>query len=295
MLNPRVSLEGAYDLHIHTAPSIYPRYLDDVEAALQARAAGMKGVMFKCHYESTVSRAFHTAHAVPGINVYGGIVLNNFVGGINPRIVEAVLEQGARQIWMPTMDSEEHRRVFGSVGSYGLKSMDAKGIERELAGISVLDKRGELIDVVKKVIDLVKDFDAILGTCHLSYDELLAVVRYAREVGAKVLVTHPFFTVPNLSKEALKQLTDLGGVAELTAVTAFNLPSSHRVSLQVVKEAIDYIGPNKFIISSDAGQPFNPVPVEAIRVYVESLYELGVPKTDLRTMMVETPEWLLSV
>lgn len=293
MLNPRVSLEGAYDLHIHTAPSIYPRYVDDIEAARQARAAGMRGIMLKCHFESTVSRAYHTEQSVPGIRVFGGIVLNRFVGGINPRIVETVLEQGGKQVWMPTMDSEEHRRVFGSVRSYGLKSMDARVGEGNLPGISVLDSAGDLIAEAKAIIHLIASAGAVLGTSHLSFDEMEKTVLHAQRVGAKVLITHPFFTLPNLDVPRLKRLTDLGAIAELCAVTVFNLPTKHRPSLHSIKHAIDEIGPAKFIISSDAGQPFNPAPTEALRVYVESLFELGVPMADLRAMIAETPGWLM--
>ena len=177
-MNQRVDLRGSYDLHIHTAPCIYPRYLDDVEAALQARDVGMRGIMLKSHHESTTSRAYHTARAVPGIKVYGGIVLNHFVGGISPASVQVALEQGAKQIWMPTVDSAEHRRIFGSLRTYGLKSMGTKGNVAELAAITILSESGQLTEETKQIIDLVKDFGACIGTTHLSYDEILAVVQY---------------------------------------------------------------------------------------------------------------------
>jgi len=292
-MNPRIKLTGAYDLHIHSAPSIYPRYITDEEAAQQARDADLAGIMLKCHFESTVSRAFFVNKLVPEVCTYGGIVLNTFVGGINPRIVETILDQGARQVWFPTMDSAEHQRVFGSVGSYGLASMDANDQERATQGITVLTSSGELTHETRRIIELVQAHKAIIGTCHLSREELRAVVKYAGEIGTKTLITHPFFTVPDLGTDELKELTDLGGIAELLAITVFNLPTSHRPPLQRIKEAIDLIGPDKFIISSDGGQPFNPTPCEALRVYAESLFELGVPANDLRMMMVETPERML--
>jgi len=293
-MNPRVNLTGAYDLHIHAAPSIYPRYITDEEAAEQAREAGLAAIMLKCHFESTVSRARLVNKLVPEVSTYGGLVLNRYVGGLNIRLVETVLEQGGKQIWFPTMDSKEHSRIFGSVGSYGLASMGAREDAEKVSGISVVSEDGTLTSEASAIIELVREKKAIVGTCHLSREELHAVVQHAGAIGAKALITHPFFAVPNLSVEELRTLTDLGGIAELLAISAFNLPTAHQASLHRVKEAIDQIGPDKFIISSDGGQPFNPMPSEALRVYAESLFELGVPASDLRTMMVENPERMLS-
>ena len=44
----------------------------------------MKAVVLKCHHGYTSDRAYFVRKAVPGIGVYGGVVLNNAVGGINP-------------------------------------------------------------------------------------------------------------------------------------------------------------------------------------------------------------------
>jgi len=290
----RVDLAGAYDLHVHTAPSVFPRYLDDVEAATLARDAGFYGILIKSHLECTVSRAYHTSRAVPGIHVYGGVVLNHSVGGISPTSVAVAVQQGARLVWMPTFDSAEHQRVFGSMRSYGLRTMSNQSDLHELTPITVLDGHGELIDVARQVVQVVGEHDACICTSHLSRTEIYAVVQYARSIGTRVLITHPFYLVPNLTKDDLKELTDLGAIAELTAVEVLELPATTRASLHAIKDAIDLIGAEKFMISSDAGQPFNPAPVEAIRMYVESLYELGVSVADLHTMLVDTPARVLS-
>lgn len=53
----RELLKGAYDLHVHSAPSHVKRALNDYELMEQAQAAGMAGVMIKNHYECTAGRA----------------------------------------------------------------------------------------------------------------------------------------------------------------------------------------------------------------------------------------------
>lgn len=296
MFNPRIPLEGACDLHIHTAPDIFPRYLTDVEAAQLARSYGMSAIMLKCHHESTVSRAIHTEQQVPGIRVFGGIVLNRYVGGINPLAVDATLKAGGKEVWMPTTDSEFHRQTFGSVGSYGLRSMDSTDAQKQIQkGITILDETDRLKPEIVDIIDLITEHDAIFGTSHLSPKESIEVLKYAQPKKTKILITHPFFRLPNLSLDMLKKMTDLGGIAELVAVDHFNLPTEHHPLVHRSMEAINEIGAGKFILSSDAGQPFNPNPVEAIRVVAESLYELGINKQDLHTMMVENPQWLVGI
>src|SRR5690606_10327312 len=81
---PLWEVEGAVDMHCHPYPDLFPRVADDHDIVSAAKGAGMRAVVLKCHHESTVSRAYHMRRAVPGINVYGGIVLNSYVGYLNP-------------------------------------------------------------------------------------------------------------------------------------------------------------------------------------------------------------------
>ena len=42
-------LRDAIDLHIHPAPDSFPRLLDDIEVAEDARAKGMRAIVLKGH------------------------------------------------------------------------------------------------------------------------------------------------------------------------------------------------------------------------------------------------------
>ena len=52
-----VLMQGAYDLHMHAAPSPFNRILDDYGLLEEAGRSGMAGIMLKSHYESTITRA----------------------------------------------------------------------------------------------------------------------------------------------------------------------------------------------------------------------------------------------
>lgn len=73
----RELLKDAYDLHIHSAPSHFPRSADDLEVMRQAAAAGMKGICIKSHYEPTGARAMllNRMYASSGTTAYGSVVL----------------------------------------------------------------------------------------------------------------------------------------------------------------------------------------------------------------------------
>ena len=58
--------------------------MDDIDVANLAKAKGMRGIVLKNHVATTADRAALVMKVVPGIEVYGGIVLNKAVGGINP-------------------------------------------------------------------------------------------------------------------------------------------------------------------------------------------------------------------
>ena len=80
----RELIQGAYDLHVHTAPDVLPRRLDDFEMAQRVMDSGMAGFAMKSHYFCTGERAAMTRKLYPECDAVGTITLNGSVGGINP-------------------------------------------------------------------------------------------------------------------------------------------------------------------------------------------------------------------
>jgi len=61
--------------------------------------------------------------AVPGIEVWGGIVLNKSVGGINPSAVEWMHRMSGgrgKVVWLPTFDSDKHIKTLVDKNKSGL-------------------------------------------------------------------------------------------------------------------------------------------------------------------------------
>jgi hypothetical protein len=282
-----IDMEGAVDLHCHPFPDLFPRVADDIEIVIAARDAGFKAIMMKCHHESTVSRAYSVNRIVPGIKVYGGIVLNRYVGYINPAAVEAALRLGGKAVWMPTIDAGYHAQVFGSTGAYDTQQGGLGG-----EGIWVTDASGRLKSEVEEVCTLVAEHGAILSTAHLSPKEIVALVTRARELGVeKICVTHPFFKVPSLDIPTLEELVRLGGMPEFGYCTVS--PSYQYASPDKVVEAVSRVGASRCLLVSDAGQRHNPLPSEALRIFAQILFEKGISQSDVQLMIGQNPADLL--
>jgi hypothetical protein len=287
---PLIDMEGTVDLHCHPFPDLFPRLADDFDIVGAARDAGMKAIVLKCHHENTVSRAYLVQRVIPGIRVYGGIVLNYYVGGINPAAVEASLRLGGKEVWMPTIDAGFHAEVHGGTGGY-----DSQTGGRSLAeGIWVTDKDGKLRPEVKEVLELIAQHGAILGTAHLAPREIVALVREAREVGVeKIVVTHPYFRVPNFDIDTLEEVARMGAMPEFGYCTVS--PAWHYAVVEKVVESIKRIGASRCLLVSDTGQRHNPLPHEALRVFAQTVFEKGIDQTDVERMIGSNPLDLLDV
>src|SRR4029079_6892261 len=78
------SLAGVIDIHAHVAPETsllnFKRAFDAIDAAQIARIYGMREIVLKEHHTETASWAYLVSQMIPGIEIFGGIVLNKAVG-----------------------------------------------------------------------------------------------------------------------------------------------------------------------------------------------------------------------
>src|SRR5262245_53190662 len=63
-------LNGAIDIHVHSFPDNAERAIDGIEAAMMAKAYGMRGLVLKNHYDPTAGLAYLARKQVPGIEVF---------------------------------------------------------------------------------------------------------------------------------------------------------------------------------------------------------------------------------
>lgn len=284
-------LQGAVDLHIHSGPSTMARQLDHFEAVEQAAAAGMRAVLFKDHHYS-VAPFLPIMNRVLGhhqVAMFAGLVLNNSTGGLDPFVVDAQLKMGAKLIWMPTAQSANHIR------SSHRKTRLASNVQlKKSPGITVVDAYGELLDVVKEILDSIAEFDAILSSGHLHVSEIWALFTEARKRGVKrLLVNHPMYGL-HFTHEDIRELAEFGALIEQSAClyvdSRFNVFTPGEL-----KEHIEAAGVAHSSIGSDLGQVDNPSPVEGLRQAVKLCLALGFSADEVRLMVRDNPARLIGL
>jgi hypothetical protein len=287
-MNPYKLLKGAIDLHIHAGPDIFPRELDEVDVARQAEEIGMKAVLFKSHFTTNADRIYMLRKKLDDIELYGSVILNKSVGGINPEAVFVALNLGAKRVEMPTVDAIPHIERLGR--TYPWSKIQLPKTE----GITILNSEGELIPEVREVCELVATYDAILCTGHLTVLEMFALIREAKDSGVeKILVTHAELDVVSVSKEDQRKMADMGAYIEHSFTPCTHL--RQRLAPQRIVEAIEHVGAEHCVMSSDMGQPVNPLPKEGFRIFVKTMLHLGIPQADIDIMIRKNPAKLLGL
>jgi len=212
------ALKGGYDLQVHVAPDVIERRIDDLDLAKEFLAHGLRGFVLKSHYFPTAERAKVVTRAVPGISAYGAITLNHSVGGLNPVAVELAGRSGCKIVWMPTVDAANE--TAGRLDGPNVKLPFWAKIQRELAAtgiapppITVLDSNGKVSEAARRCIELIAKHNMILATGHIGREEIFALVKAAREMGAqRVVVTHAEFPSQNLTADEQHELAQIGRI-----------------------------------------------------------------------------------
>jgi hypothetical protein len=284
-------LRGAFDTHVHISPDVVPRIVDDVSLARRFADLAMSGFVLKSHYTSTAERAAVVRGAVPGVQVLGAIALNRAVGGMNPLAVEIAAREGARTVWMPTVDSVNEageRNVIGhhppaKVPVWVKLQLELREQGIEIEPVPVVDAQGAVLPELKEVLATIARHGMVLATGHLSRDEIFAVVEAALEAGINdIVVTHPEFPSQNLSVEDQRELAARGALLE----RCFTTPHTGKVGWDRWIGNIRATGPEHSVLSTDLGQVFNPPVEDGMALMVDRLLDAGFTEEEVHVMAV---------
>lgn len=274
-------LRGAYDLHMHAAPSPFNRKLDDYQLLQEADRAGMAGILLKSHYESTAARAMlANEHGGCAAKAYGALALNRPVGGLNPYAVHNALKRNARIIFMPTRDA-----------SNSLVSGDMPGDFFRRPGVTVLDAEGRLKPEVYDIMDAVLQYDAALATGHLSPEESLLLCREGRKRGVRMILTHPEFSRTVIPAEVQKEMADIGVWIEKTW---YNI-GEKECTAEDMAAHIRAAGAQHCFMVTDRGQAAREAPAEAMALFIAAMLEQGFSAEEITRMTHDNPRAILAV
>jgi hypothetical protein len=265
------------------------RKIDDISLAHRFRELGMAGFILKSHYTSTAERAAVVRKAVPGIEALGAIALNRAVGGMNPLAVEIAAREGARTVWLPTVDSvnESHEREAAPgarVPVWVRLQLDLREQGIEIEPVPVVDDAGAVLPETREVLAMVARHGMLLATGHLGRDEIFAVVDAAREEDVQqIVITHPEFPSQDLSVEDQKALIQRGALLE----RCFTTPHTGKIAWEEWIDNIRATGAEHSVLSTDLGQIFNPEVEDGMALMVDRLLDAGLADEEVHVMAVE--------
>lgn len=283
----KISLKGVIDMHVHSNPDIRHRAYDDFELMEAAIRVGARAIVIKTHQGTTVDRAYlcnrHNEimhHGDNDFTMFGSVTLNRQMGGLNAAAVESGLKLGAKVIWLPTQSARNNlEKQKGDL---------SKAVE--------VIRDGKIVPELQDIFQLIKDFDVVLGTGHLSPEEIFRVVEAARNAGVrKIVVTHPEWWMVGMSLEdQVRLVQDYDIILE----HCFAQPmggGKYKSNLPLNLEAIQACGYKNVMVSTDGGQVENPFWEDALEQYIQYLADHGISEEQIFYMTHEIQTRLLNL
>jgi hypothetical protein len=319
----RELMKGAIDIHVHAGPHIFssPRRVDPVQAAIQARDAGMRAIVYMDVFEMSNGTAWLVNRVVPDFKTFGGLILNTVYGGMNPRAVKTAISYGDGAKYIS----------FGAHSTYFQAEREGRSIDGKFVPLSELYpkfKKEELERCIKIPVDKEPgpELDEILQliaanphmymiTGHVSVPEALRLVDLSKEYKIdKVVVSSAVTKIATMDQ--LGYMTRKGAFIEYTLAAhthTTTIPKTHyyvereyasidegmeRAPGGGVKsdaEEISKVGAEHCIIATDFGVYTLPEPVEGFREYIACLLDLGVSQEDIKKIVKKNPEKVLGL
>lgn len=303
-------MDGLVDIHCHGAPA--GGWLSGrpsiVHTTMEASKEKVAGIVFKDHNTMTnnfgllVNECTDIIKELKGelgevftpTKLYGSLVLNYPIGGLNPIAVKTALYGygDCVEIWLPSTSAKwQLDNIAAELG----KSNDS--------GI-VVSENGELAPELIEILDIMAEYNnnslgrrVALQTCHVSNQEKFDVLRYIRKKGMDidVIMTHITQELTIASEEEMLEMIDLGAYIEFSETSCVpwtgmqDMILNFDFSFSVLKSLLNKKGPENIILSSDSGQPSHEF-VPGWRSFIKTLLAQGVSKKDIRIMSRDIPK-----
>jgi hypothetical protein len=275
-------LRGALDLHVHMDPRVPgpPTANDraDLATARLARERGMRGLLIKDHYHSTAPLAYHMRLEVPGIELFGGFVLNRANGGLNVPGVEfmatRVRGEPGRIVWMPAGDSE-------------IEVRQSKEPNRPFVAVS---RNGQLLPEVKQVLSIIAKHGLVIASGHIAPEEALMLFREAKSLGVQhMIATHAMDLAGRMTMEQMQQAAKLGAFIEFDMR---NVLEGGRT------DAIRKLGPQVCFLTefwTRTGGATEYANLEGIGAFAEAMHARGFSDEELDLLFKVNPARVLGL
>jgi hypothetical protein len=227
----------------------------------------------------------------PSCRIFGGIALNNSVGGFNLNALDAAFGMGTKTVYMPTVSARNH--ILGHKGHF----VGSGNMEVAENPIVYVDEKGEIDPAVIEVLKYVaKRPDLVLCTGHGSAYEIDHLIPKAFELGVKyIIVNHPHFLI-GASWEQIASWAKQGAYIELNAAVFKDVAKTGTEEKWKIGKILENAPIEKIVLDSDLGQKANCSPVEGMLAFIEILMnDFHVTEEQINIMGKKTPAMLMGM
>lgn len=273
-------IRKSYDLHFHIGPEIIPRKFNNLLDLDKSEINKIRGIALKNHFYPTTPLVYQFSNKLK-LDYIGGLVLNNFVGGLNAESIyaSALISKKPIIVWLPTINAENFLKnsEFEIPGEWVNKINFITRKSSQIKPVKLLENK------VIQVLQTIKNCKSILATSHISAKETINIVDLAIKLNIKkIIITHPIYQRIDMKIEDQINLSKKGCLIEL----CYSMYSIDKISIQKIAYQIKKIGPKNIILSSDVGQKFSPTPSEALFKFAKLLLKSGINIDMLFQMLV---------
>jgi len=275
-------MKGSIDMHLHPGPDpAAERPLDCLQIAQKAQAARMGGIVLKSFFYPTTPTTFVIQNNVtPELHVFGSVVIAYATtGGLAyaAKTIENHAKIGCKVVWFPAMDARWCQNYLGNEG-----------------GICILDEDGNLKPEVYDILEIIKQYNMVVCSGHMSYQETTAMFDAAIAMGInKMVATHPLAELSQFTMEEITELADKGVYIEHVYGTL--LPRLGSMDPSDYVDCIKAIGADKCILGTDLAQVWDPAPADGMRHYIAMMIQFGCTPEEVELMVKKNPAKLLGL
>ncbi len=275
--------KDSIDMHIHPGPDPNAeRPIDSIGVAMLAEEAGMKGVVLKSFTYNTASDAFLIEqNLVSDLRVFGSVVIGyTTTGGLTyaARTIEAMAKIGCKVVWFPAMDAEWCQAYLGNPGK----------------GICILKEDGSLREEVFDILKVVKQYNMVVCSGHMSYEESTKMFDAAISLGiTKMVATHPLAELSRFTADQIQELADKGVYIE--HVYGTTMPRLGNLDPSDYVDCVKQVGAERTIMGTDLAQVWDTDPATGMRLFIGQMLQFGCTAEEVELMCKKNPAKLLDI
>ncbi len=282
-------MHGAIDIHCHIdfEFSAKERKREPEFVWLpKAEAMGMRAAVLKSHWWPTINVIpYILASVETKFALWSSVALNITAGGPDLCVIESAAELGGKMVFLPTWSARNDVQRKGF--SDRIKSYYKNHLKLENPNYFFLDEKGKLTTRGHEIIECCKSHDLTLGMGHVSWQESLAFIEAAREMGYshRLVVNHVQSHIIAMPMDAMKRAAEMGAFLE----ACWNALAPGRLDSPDLVKQFREVGLRQIIASTDYFRPYSPTPPELFRMYLGMLHEGGLTVGEIRQVASTNP------